>query len=101
MLKVYNEYKMIEIKDIKGIERKEHDLKYFDRIKMARFKIRRYGLTEPFEVIKVNDNYIIMKKSESLIAAKQLNYTAVPCLIRNPLHEIILRKTLRNLDMEY
>ncbi len=100
-MKVYNEYKIIGIKDIIGMEKKEYNPIYFDRIQMAKLRIKRYGLKEPFEFVKVNNKYKIMKKSESLIAAKQLNYTEVPCLVRNPLHEIILRRILKNLDMEY
>ena len=68
--------------------------------KIARRRVYKEGIRKPFEVVKKGNKYILMSNPITFSAAKSLNYSAVPCLIRNPLHELILNKMLRTLDVE-
>ena len=58
------------------------------------------GITEPFEVIKRGNRYLLKSNPITFIAARCLRYKTVPCLIRNPRYELILHRTLRNLDID-
>ena len=100
MRKVYEGYKLIETKDVEahrliprnGFNERDYIL--------AKRRLHREGITEPFEVIKRGNRYILRSKPITFNAAKSLNYKAVPCMIRNPRYEFILHKTLKELDMD-
>lgn len=98
--KVFEEYKIIKIDDIEGRRLNLKNEHYYRAYKLARRRVHMEGIREPFEVMKRGNRYILMSNPITFNAAKSLNYSAVPCLIRNPLHELILNKMLRALDME-
>ncbi len=98
--KVYEDYQIIKINNIEGGKinlKNEHRYRAY---KMAIRRVYREGIRKPFEVIKKENKYILMSNPITFNAAKSLNYSAVPCLIRNPLHELILNKMLKTLDVE-
>lgn len=100
MRKVYEGYKLIETKDIEAhrlIPRNGFDVRDYV---LAKRRIKAEGITEPFEVIRRGNRYILSSNPITFNAVKSLNYRAVPCIIRNPRYELILNKTLRNLDMD-
>ena len=100
MRKVYEEYKVINVNEIEGVKFKAKSIPYIDKIARTKRRIRMVGIKEPFEVEKTIYGYKLMSHPITFIAAKELNYDAVPCLIRNPMHELILNKTLRKLNMD-
>ena len=63
--------------------------------RLARRRIYREGITEPFEVIRRGNRYILRSNPIDFIAAKSLDYSIVPCLIRNKRYEHILDKMLK------
>ena len=98
--KVYEDYQIIKINDIEGGKINLKNEYRHRAYKMARRRVYREGIRKPFEVIKKENKYILMSNPITFNAAKSLNYSAVPCLIRNPLHELILNKMLKTLDVE-
>lgn len=98
--KVYEEYKIIGINQIKGIGERRYSEEYNEKLEIAKRSIRRFGLVAPFEVEKTSNGYRLLSHPLKFYAAKQLNYRAVPCLIRNRMHEIILHKNLKMLDID-
>ena len=98
--KVYEQYKIIGVDQIKGVGERRYPEEYNERVERAKRGIRRFGLVEPFEVEKTSDGYILLSNPLKFYAAKQLHYKAVPCLIRNRKHEIILFKSLKMLDID-
>ena len=98
--KVYEDYQIIKISDIEGGKINLKNEYRYRAYKMARRRVYREGIRKPFEVIKKGNKYILMSNPITFNAAKSLNYSAVPCLIRNPLHELILNKMLKTLDVE-
>jgi hypothetical protein len=100
MRKVYEGYKLIETKDIEAhrlIPRNGFDVRDYV---LAKRRIKAEGITEPFEVIKRGNRYLLKSNPITFIAARCLRYKTVPCLIRNPRYELILHRTLRNLDID-
>ena len=100
MRKVFEGYKLIETKDIEGKKIVQKNELYRRAYILAKRRLHREGITEPFEVIKRGNRYILRSKPITFNAAKSLNYKAVPCMIRNPRYEFILHKTLKELDMD-
>ena len=99
-MKVYKEYKEIEIKDIKGVKYNricsrnlEKVCRYMEAIKMNRIK-------KPFEIIQKENGYYIFRDEARLVAAKAVGYDKVPCLIRDIKQEILLRKINRIFKIE-
>ena len=99
-MKVYKEYKEIEIKDIKGVKcnricsrNLEKVCRYMEAIKMNRIK-------KPFEIIQKENGYYIFRDEARLVAAKAVGYDKVPCLIRDIKQEILLRKINRIFKIE-
>ena len=90
--KIYEQYKIIGVNEIKGIGERMYSEYYQEKIERAKRAIKKYGLLEPFEVIKTSNGYKLI--------SQQLDYKAVPCLIRKPEYEIILYKTLKKLNMD-
>lgn len=98
--KVYEDYQIIKINDIEGGKINMKNEYRYRAYKMARRRVYRDGIRKPFEVVKKGNKYILMSNPITFSAAKSLNYSAIPCLIRNPLHELILNKMLRTLDVQ-
>ncbi len=98
--KVYEDYQIIKINNIEGRKINLKNEHHYRAYKMARRGVYREGIRKPFEVIKKGNKYILMSNPITFNAAKSLNYSAVPCLIRNPLHELILNKMLKTLDVK-
>ena len=100
MRKVFEGYKLIETKDIEGKKIVPKNELYRRAYILAKRRLHREGITEPVEVIKRGNRYILRSKPITFIAARCLRYKTVPCLIRNPRYELILHRTLRNLDID-
>ena len=100
MRKVFEGYKLIDTNDIDGRRLMLENKQNMRDFRLARRRIYREGITEPFEVIKRGNRYILRSNPIDFIAAKSLDYSIVPCLIRNPKYEFILHRTLRDLDMD-
>ncbi len=98
--KLYEQYKIIRVNEIKGIGERIYSERYHEKIERAKRAIKRFGLVEPFEVEKTSNGYNLISHPLRFYAVKQLNYKAVPCLIRKPEYEIILYKTLKKLNMD-
>lgn len=98
--KLYEQYKIIGVNEIKGIGERIYSERNHEKIERAKRAIKRFGLVEPFEVEKTLNGYKLISHPLRFYAAKQLNYKAVPCLIRKPEYEIILYKTLKKLNMD-
>lgn len=98
--KVYEGYKLIETKDIEVhrlIPRNGFNVRDYV---LAKRRIKYKGITEPFEVIKRGNRYLLKTNPITFIAARCLGYKTVPCLIRNPRYEFILNRTLKNIDID-
>ena len=91
-MKVYKEYKEIEVKDIKGV--KANAICSRNLAKVCRYMkvIKKEGIKKPFEVIQKENGYYVLDVGIRLLAAKALGYDKVPCLIRDTKQEILLRK---------
>lgn len=98
--KIYEQYKIIGVNEIKGVGERMYSECYHEKIERAKRAIKRFGLVEPFEVEKISNGYKLISHPLRFYAAKQLDYKAVPCLIRKPEYEIILYKTLKKLNMD-
>ena len=98
--KIYEQYKIIGINEIKGIGERMYSEYYQEKIERAKRTNKKYGLLEPFEVIKTSNGYKLISHPLRFYAAKQLDYKAVSCLIRKPEYEIILYKTLKKLNID-
>ena len=99
-MKVYKEYKEIEIKDIKGVKYNRicsRNLEKFCRYMEA---IKRNGIKKPFEVIQEENGYYVLDSRIRLLAAKAIGYDKVPCLIRDINQEILLRKLNKIFKLE-
>lgn len=99
-MKVYKEYKEIEVKDIKGCNYNENNKDNLDKIYLQINAIRKHGIGKPIEVIEVGNGYRILKGRFKMIAAKTLGYDKIPCLIRDTKQEILLRKLNKIFKLE-
>ena len=95
MKKVYEDYKMINVNEIEGARVPIKDKRIKDAISRAENNIIRYGFKSPFEVQKTGNKYRITAGRIHFIAAKNMGYEVVPCLVRNRAKEAILFKLLK------
>lgn len=91
-MKVYKEYKEIEIKDIKGIKANKICGRNLEKVCRYIEAIKKEGIKKPFEVIQEENGYYVLDSRIRLLAAKAVGYDKVPCLIRDKKQEILLRK---------
>ncbi|MBS5863773.1 MAG: ParB N-terminal domain-containing protein [Clostridium sp.] len=96
-MRIYKEYKEIAIKDIKGCNINAINKNNVDMIYLERKAIKRDGIRKPIEVIETENGYQILNGRKRLLAAKTLGYDKVPCLIRDRMKEILLRKVMKKL----
>ena len=100
MRKVYEGYKLIETEDIEAHRLIPGNGFNVRDYMLAKRRVKAEGITEPFEVIKKGNRYLLKSNPITFIAARSLRYKTVPCLIRNPKYEFILHKSLRKLDRD-
>lgn len=99
-MKIYKEFKEIEIKDIKGCNYNENNKANLDKIYLQINAIRKHGIGEPIEVVEAGNEYRILKGKFKMLAAKTLGYDRIPCLIRDTKQEILLRKINKIFKLE-
>lgn len=99
-MKVYKEYKEIEVKDIKGVKANAICSRKSEKVCRYMEVIKKEGIKKPFEVIQKENGYYILDGGIRLLAAKALGYDKVPCLIRETKQEILLRKLNKIIQLE-
>ena len=99
-MKIYKEFKEIEIKDIKGVRYNRICNRYLEKVGRCMETIKSNGIKKPFEIIQKENGYYILNDKIKLVAAKAVGYDKVPCLIRNIEQEILLRKVNKILKLE-
>lgn len=99
MNKVYEEYKIINVNEIEGARIHIKDKRIKDAIIRAENNIIRYGFKSPFEVEKTGNKYRITAGRIHFIAAKNMGYKEVPCLVRNKAKEAIFFKLLKKYSL--
>lgn len=82
-MKLYKNYKEIEIKDIKGARVDLYNEGIISKVDRARKMIKIRGFRRPFDVVKMGNEYHLMGDRISFVAAKILGYDKIPCLIRD------------------
>lgn len=97
MKKLYEDFKMINVNEIEGARLSIKDNRVKDAIIRAENNIIKYGIKSSFEVIKSGNKYKLIAGRLHFIAAKNLGYEIVPCLIRNRFKEAVLFKILKNI----
>lgn len=98
-MKVYKNYKEIEIKDIKGARVDLYNEGIISKVDRARKMIKIRGFRRPFDVVKMGNEYHLMGDRISFVAAKILGYDKIPCLIRDIEKEILLRRLCKKLGL--
>lgn len=78
-MKVYKEYREIEIKDIKGVKANAICSRILEKVCRYMEVIKKEGIKKPFEVIPKENGYYILDGGIRLLAAKALGYDKVPC----------------------
>ena len=91
-MKVYKEYKEIEIKDIKGVKANKICSRNLEKVCRYIEAIKKEEIKKPFEVIQEENGYYVLDSRIRLLAAKAVGYDKIPCLIRDTKQEILLRK---------
>ena len=99
-MKVYKEYKEIEVKDIKGVKANAICSRNLEKVCRYMEVIKKEGIKKPFEVIQKENGYYVLGGGIRLLAAKALGYNKVPCLIRDTKQEILLRKLNKIFKLE-
>ena len=99
-MKVYKEYKEIEIKDIKGVKANKIYSRNLEKVCRYIEVIKKEGIKKPFEVIQEENEYYFLDSGIRLLAAKAVGYDKVPCLIRDTKQEILLRKINKIFKLE-
>ena len=99
-MKVYKNYKEIEIKDIKGARVDLYNEGIISKVDRAREMIKMRGFKRPFEVVKMGNEYHLISDRISFVAAKTLGYDKIPCLIRDMKKEILLRRLCKKLELD-
>ena len=99
-MKVYKEYKEIEVKDIKGVKANAICSRNLEKICRYMEVIKKEGIKKPFEVIQKENGYCVLGGVIRLLAAKVLGYNKVSCLIRDTKQEILLRKLNKIFKLE-
>ena len=96
-MKVYKNYKEIEIKDIKGARVDLYNKSIISKVNRERDRIKTSGFKRPFDVVERENEYYLIGDRISFVAAKTLGYDKIPCLIRDIEKEILLRKLCKKL----
>ena len=96
-MKVYKNYKEIEIKDIKGVRVDLYNEAIINKVNRERERIKTRGFKRPFDVVERGNEYYLIGDRISFVAAKTLGYDKIPCLIRDIEKEILLRKLCKKL----
>jgi len=99
-MKVYKNYKEIEIKDIKGARVDLYNEAITSKVDRARDMIKRRGIKKPFDVVEMGNEYYLTADRINFVAAKTLGYDKIPCLIRDIEKEILLRKLCKKLGLK-
>lgn len=99
MNKIYEEYKIINVNEIEETRVPVKDKRIKDAIIRAENNIIRYGFKSPFEVEKKGNKYRITAGRIHFIAAKNIGYEEVPCLVRNRAKEAIFFKLLKKYSL--
>jgi ParB family chromosome partitioning protein len=99
-MKVYKEYKEIEVKDIKGVKANTICNRNLEKVCRYMEVIKKEGIKKPFEVIQKENVYYVLDGGIRLLAAKALGNNKVPCLIRDTKQEILLRKLNKIFKLE-
>ena len=99
-MKVYKEYKEIEVKDIKGVKTNTICSRNLEKVCRYMQVIKKEGIKKPFEVIQKEKGYYVFGGGIRLLAAKALGYDKVLCLIRDTNQEILLRKLNKIFKLE-
>ena len=99
-MKVYKEYKEIEINDIKRVKSHARCSRNLEKVFRYMEVIKKEGIKNPFEVIQKENGYYVLDGGIKLMVAKMLGYDKVPCLIRDIEKEILLRKMNRIFKLE-
>ena len=98
-MKVYKNYKEIEIKNIKGARVNLYNESIISKVNRERDRIKTRGFKRPFDVVERENEYYLMGDRISFIAAKTLGYDKIPCLIRDIEKEILLRRLCKKLRL--
>ena len=98
-MKVYKNYKEIEIKDIKGARGDLYNEAITSKEDRARDMIKRREIKKPFDVIEMGNEYYLIADRINFVAAKTLGYDKIPCLIRDIEKEILLRRLCKKLGL--
>ncbi len=99
-MKVYKEYKEIELKDIKGDKSNVICSRNLEKVFKYMEVIKKEEIKKPFEVIQKENGYYVLDGRIKLLATKALGYDKVPCLIRDIKQEILLRKINKIFKLE-
>ena len=99
-MKIYKEFKEIEIKDIKGVRYNRICNRYLEKVCRYIETIKSNGIKKPFEIIQKENGYYVLSDKIKLVAAKAVGYDKVQCLIRNIEQEILLRKVNKIFKIE-
>ena len=99
-MKVYKNYKEIEIKDIKGARIDLDNELMQCKVELEKERMKRMGIRRPFEVIQIGNGYKLISEKISFEAAKTLGYDKIPCLIRDIEKEILLRRLCKKLRLD-
>ena len=78
-MKVYKNYKEIEIKNIKGARVDLYNESIISKVNRERDRIKMRGFKRPFEVVKMGNEYHLISDRISFVAAKTLGYDKIPC----------------------
>lgn len=98
-MKVYKNYKEIEIKDIKGVRVDLYNEAIINKVNRERERIKTRGFKRPFDVVERENEYYLIGDRISFVAAKTLGYDKIPCLIRDIEKEILLRRLCKKLGL--
>lgn len=97
MRKIYVDFKEIEIKDIKIFDERRIG-KYERMVKFMEARIAAVGcIRHPIEVMEYNGEYKIYAGLATYLAAKNLGYNKIPCLIRDAKIEVVLRRKMNRI----
>ena len=99
-MKVYKNYKEIEIKDIKGARVDLYNESIISKVNRERDRIKMRGFKRPFDVVERENEYYLIGDRIDFVAAKTLGYDKIPCLIRDIEKEILLRKLCKKLGLD-
>ena len=98
-MKVYKNYKEIEIRDIKGERVDLYNESIISKVNRERDRIKMRGFKRPFDVVERENEYYLIGDRISFVAAKTLGYDKIPCLIRDIEKEILLRRLCKKLRL--